>query len=242
MDDKHDDVIEIDLLQILEVARKNIILFICIFVVMCAVGFAYSEFYLPKTFAASSKIIIVKDDNSLGASSTITYNDVQLSQRLVSTYSEILKSEAISDEVIRNLSLSDRDIGTKEYNDMVKISNADSTEVITIQVISGDPQLSAAMANEIVDVFISKVYDIMRIQNVSVLDSAKVPTEKHGPSITKYTAIGGAFGIMICVLIILLKIFTDRKVKTEDEVKAILNYPIIGTIPDFLDKEIEYDD
>ena len=48
----------------------------------------------------------------------------------MNTYSEILKSEAISDEVIRNLKLEELD--TEGYQKIVKISSVKDTEVITI--------------------------------------------------------------------------------------------------------------
>ena len=233
----NDEVLEIDLLQILKVVRKNFLLMIAICIITSSVGFAICKFYMTETFKATSRIIIVKDESS--SSSSVTYNDVQLSQKLVSTYTQIFKSEAISDEVINNLDL---DIDSVQYNNMVNVTSENNTEVMCVEVISDDPELSEKMANEIVNVFISKIYDIMKIQNVTILDKAKVPTKKYGPSITKYTAIGGVCGLAFFALYAVLITLTDTKVKSEDEVKAIFNYPIIGSIPDFLSKEVKYDD
>lgn len=232
---------EIDLLEVFEVFKKNILLILAVCILCCTAGFAVSKFLIDETFEATSRIIIVKDESN-SSSSTVTYNDVQLSQKLVSTYTQIFKSEAISDEVINNLNLEALDIDSKAYNEMVNVSSANSTEVMSIQVISKDPELSARMANEIVDVFISKIYDIMKVQNVTILDQAKVPTEKYAPSVFKYTAIGGGIGVLISALIVFIKFFTDTKIKSEEEVKAILDYPIIGSIPNFLSKEVKYDD
>lgn len=238
MNNRDNEVIEIDLFQVLQVIRKKILLLFTICILTSSFGFAFSKFHLKETFKATSRIIIVKDE-SAAVSSSVTYNDVQLSQKLVSTYKEIFKSEAISDEVINNLDL---DIDSVEYNKMVDVVNENSTEVMSISVISNDPELSAKMANEIVNVFISKIYDIMKIQNVTILDRAKVPSKAYGPSVIKYTAIGGIGGLAIFALYIFIKVLTDTKVKNEDEVKSIFNYPIIGSIPDFLSKEIKYDE
>lgn len=235
---KNDDVMEIDLFQILGIIKKNLILFLLICIIMAACGYGYSKFFIPEKFTAESKIIIVKDNNSSNGSS-VTYSDVQLSQKLTDTYTQIIMSEAISDIVINKLDLKDKyGIGTEEYEKMVECKSVNQTEVMSIAVKTVDPELSASIANEIIRVFISKVYEIMEIQNVSVLNYAKVPTKKSEPSCFKFSAIGGCIGLFICGLICLVKYFTDTKLKTEEEVKAIFDsYPIIGTIPDFEVKE-----
>ena len=239
------DVVEIDLLQILQVVKKNIILFLAICILCCTAGFAVSKFILPKKFTATAKIIIVKEgSDSLSSNSSVTYNDIQLTQKLASTYKQILMSEAISDEVIDELDLYNLyEIDNEEYGKIVKVEAADSTEVMNISVETKDPQLSANIANKIVSVFISKIYDIMEVQNVSILNNAKVPTKKSAPSVMVYTAVGGVVGVVICALIAVIQTLTDTKVKTEEEVKQIFtDYPIIGTIPNFLNKEVIYDD
>ena len=71
----------------------------------------------------------------------------------------------------------------------------------------------------------------MNVENVTVLDVAKVPEEKSGPSNVKNGLIGGAVGVVISGLIVVYKTLTDTKVKTVEEVKDIFDYPIIGNIP-----------
>ena len=56
------------------------------------------------------------------------------------------------------------------------------------------------------------------------------------------TMIGGIAGLLICAAITFLQLFTDTKVKTEEEVKKIFDYPIIGSIPDFEIKDGEAED
>ena len=83
------------------------------------------------------------------------------------------------------------------------------------------------------------IYDIMQIENVTTLTEAKIPQKKSGPSTIKNVAIGGLIGLVICGIITLISLFTDTKVKTEEEVKQIFDYPIIGSIPYFEIKEAE---
>ncbi len=235
---------EIDLVQIFEIIKEKLLLFILICMICCTAALCVTKFLMKEKFTATSKLIIVQKSDSATAQN-YTYSDQQLSQKLASTYSQIIMSEAISDPVISNLDLFNQyGIDSEKYRSIVKVSSANNTEVIDVSVTTSDPVLSADIANEVVNVFESKIYDIMQIENVTTLTEAKVPTKKSGPSTMKNTMIGGLLGLVICGLITVIQLFTDTKVKTEDEVKKIFDYPIIGSIPDFeiRDKEVNEDE
>ena len=225
---------EIDLLQVFEIVKQKLILFILICMVTCTVALCVTKFVMEEEFTATAKMIVVQKSDSASAQQNYTYSDLQLSQKLASTYSQIIMSEAISDPVISNLDLYNKyGIDSERYSKIVKVSSANNTEVMNITVTTTDPVLSADIANEVCSVFEEKIYDIMQIENVTTLTDAKVPTRKSAPSTMRNTAIGGMIGLVICGIITIIQLFTDTKVKTEDEVKKIFDYPIIGSIPDF---------
>jgi len=236
---QHDEEIEIDLLQVFEIVKEKLILFILICMVCCTIALCLTKFAMKEEFTATAKLIIVQKSDS-ATQQNYTYSDQQLSQKLAATYSQIIMSEAISDPVISNLNLYDLyEIDSKKYEKIVKVSSANNTEVINVDVTTNDPVLSADIANEVVKVFEDKIYDIMQIENVTTLTEAKVPQKKSGPSTLKNTLIGGILGVLICAAITIIQLFTDTKVKTEEEVKKIFDYPIIGSIPDFEIKDTE---
>ncbi len=234
---------EIDLVQVFDIIKEKLLLFILICMLCCTAAFCVTKYLMKEKFTASAKLIIVQKSDSATAQN-YTYSDQQLSQKLASTYSQIIMSEAISDPVISNLDLYNKyGIDSEKYGKIVKVSSANNTEVINVSVTTTDPVLSADIANEVVNVFEDKIYDIMRIENVTTLTDAKIPQKKSGPSTMKNTAIGGLLGLLICGLLTVIQLFTDTKVKTEEEVKKIFDYPIIGSIPDFEIKDKEaYED
>ena len=222
------DEIEIDLSRVFEIVKKHFKPFALIILSASIVAALITLFLIPKKYTAEAKLIIVQKSNP--DSQQISYNDLQTSQKLVNTYSEILKSEAISDEVIRNLKLTDMD--TEDYQKVVKISSVKDTEVITVAVTSKIPQEAATMANEIVDVFQNKITSIMNIENVTILNSAKIPEKKSSPSATKNILIGFLLGCVIDGCIVVYLLLHDRNIRTEEELKQIFDYPIIGLIPE----------
>ena len=222
------DEIEIDLSRVFEIIKKHFKPFALIILATSAVAALVTLFLITKKYTAETKLIIVQKSNP--DSQQISYNDLQTSQKLVNTYSEILKSEAISDEVIQNLKLDDLD--TEGYQKIVKISSVKDTEVITVAVTSKDPQEAATIANEVVRVFQDKIYSIMNIENVTVLNSAKVPEKKSSPSTMRNTLVGFLLGCVIDGCIVVYLLLNDRNIRTEEEMKQIFDYPIIGLIPD----------
>ena len=223
------DEIEIDLSRVFEIVKKHFKPFALIILATSIVAALVTLLLIPKKYTAEAKLIIVQKSNP--ESQQISYTDLQTSQKLVNTYSEILRSEAISDEVIRNLNL-EESFDNKSYLDIVKISSINNTEVIKISVETKDPKLSANIANEIVSVFQKKIVTIMNIENVTVLNSAKVPDQKSSPSNIKNTLMGFLLGCVIDGCIVVYLLLNDRNIRTEEEMKQIFDYPIIGLIPD----------
>ena len=236
---------EIDLIQIFEIVWNKLWLFAIICCLCCTAAFLFTRFMMEKQYTATSKMIIVQKSSTSSMVESFTYSDLQMSQKLANTYSEIIMSEAISEPVINNLNLyNDFGISTDDYKKIVKVSPVNNTEVIDVVATTNDPKLSADIANEVVEVFEEKIYDIMQIENVTTLTKAKIPQKKSGPSTIKNMMIGGIIGALICAAITLFTLLTDTKMKTEDEIKKIFDYPIIGRIPDFevRDKNNEEDE
>ena len=229
----YEDNDTIDLLKLFEIVMKNIVWFIIVIILCGTVAYAGTTLLIDKTYSATATVIIVQNNNS-NASQAVTYNDVQLSQKLVSTYTQILQSEAIGDSVVANLDLYDKyEIDTEKLNKMVEVKAASNTEVMNITATTKDPKLSADIANEMVSVFKKKIFDIMSVENVTVLNSAKIPTKPSGPSTLKNTAMGMMVGAVLCGIYAVIVLLTDTKVKTEEDVKKIFDYPVIGIIPEF---------
>lgn len=223
----------IDLMKLFEIIKKNIIWFIVTILVLGTLAYVGTSMFIEKTYSATATVIIVQKNDST-ANQSVTYNDVQLSQKLVNTYTEILKSEAVGDVVVANLDLYDKyEINSKTLKEIVSVSAANGTEVMNIKAETTDPKLSADIANEVVSVFQKKIFDIMQVENVTILNNAKVPTKPSGPSLMKNTALGMIVGFVICMAYAVIKLLTDTKVKTEEDVKKIFDYPVIGIIPEF---------
>ena len=218
---------EISIKELFFILKKWIWLIILLLVVSMVISGLISFYVLDKEYQAFTTLMVGKPQD-YKSENTLEYNDLILNQKLVSTYGELIKTRAVSDKVIANLNLP---ISYTTFASKVNVSLVKDTEIIKIQVTDGNPALAADIANETSDVFMEVVKEIMRVENVQVIDPAQVPTSPVSPRPLMNIAIAGVLGIMLGVFIAFLKEFLDNSLKTPEDVEKYLGVPVLGTIP-----------
>ena len=73
--------------------------------------------------------------------------------------------------------------------------------------------------------------DVMNVDSVNVVDSAKTPTSPSGPKRPLYIAVGFLAGLFAAVAIVVLADMLNTKVRSEEELEELLGVPVIGRIP-----------
>ena len=222
---------EIDLLELWNAFKKHLIKIILITIIFGGISFGVNSFLITPEYKASTSMIIGKNNSQVYTmeEAMINMNDLKLSQELVDTYSEIIKTRGIADLVINNLGL---DMDYEEFSKKVRVSSKNNTEIFEVSVVDNIPTRARDIANETSDVFKEAVKKIMRIDNVQILDAAIEPTKPVSPNILRNTALGSVLGFMFAAFIFLLKEVMDTAVKTPEDISETFNIPVIGIIPD----------
>lgn len=219
---------EIDLLQIWSVFKKKLIYILLASLVMGAIFFGISKFVLTPKYKAESSIIIRQDTDST-SNRNMQINDLKFNQELVNTYSEIIKTRGIADLVIKNLNL---DMTHDEFKSMVSVSTKSNTEIFSVSVVDVIPERAMDIANETTTVFKEAVKEIMKIDNVQILDKAIKPEKAISPKVNVNTVLGALVGFMLASLVFIFKELMDNTVKTADDFTKTFNLPVLGVIPD----------
>ncbi|BAY83959.1 hypothetical protein NIES267_34530 [Calothrix parasitica NIES-267] len=76
-----------------------------------------------------------------------------------------------------------------------------------------------------------QVVEKQNVGNAKVIASALVPNKPISPKIALNLALGGFLGILLGVGTALILEAMDKSLKTLDEAKKLLGYPLLGTIP-----------
>lgn len=121
-------------------------------------------------------------------------------------------------------------LSVDELKSMVTITSQQNSQVFSINVKSKDPALAADVANEVADVFKDKIGGFMKINNVSIIDSAKANKKPVSPNTKLFTLAGLVVLGGLTFLYMLIKELADTTIKSPDEVSQLFGMTNLGVI------------
>ena len=205
---------------ILQKAWLVVIILLAVF----AGGEAYTALLKTPLYESKTNVVLISE-----GSKEITTNDVTLSNNLVKTYSEIVKSRNVLTKVIKKLNLSDSYEGLASK---VSVSSVTSTQLITIRVSEKNPADAKKIANEIATVFKAEIKSIYGIDNVQVVDEAVESTSAYNINIMKESLIYLLAGLALGVGAAYMMYILDKSIKDTETVENKLGLTVIGVVPD----------
>ena len=218
---------EISLRELFLIFRKHLLMIILLVIASVVISAFISFYILDEEFTAYTTLMVGKPKD-YSSESELSYNDVLLNQKLVSTYGELIKTRKVSDIVISDMELP---ISFEEFKGKVNVSLVKNTEIIQIQVTDNNPQLATDIANHTANVFMETVQEIMKVENVQVIDEAQMPKSPVKPRPLVNISIAAVLGFMLGVIIAFLREYLDNTIKTPEDVDKYLGLPVLGMIP-----------
>lgn len=227
---------DLELKDVLNIFQQKILLIITITVVITTVGILYTMFIQKPIYNSDVTMVLtapINNAESNVSSDRITQNDVLLNQKLVSTYSEIIKSRKLAGQVISNLKL---DYKPEKLAEMIIVNSKKDTEMLQIRVLDEDPKLASQIANNLAEVFSKEIISIYNIKNVSIIDKGEVSDSPYNVSIAKQIIMFFCVGIVLSLVLVFAIYYFDTSVKDPDQVEKKLGMYILSTIPIYKNK------
>lgn len=222
---------DIDIKELFYVFMKNIGVIVIVAVLFAALGLLYTSFMVTPMYKSSTSLVLSKSTNSgnnTDNNTSITQSDLLLNQKLVSTYSEIIKSRTIVNEVINKLNLK---IDVDNLTKRISVSSKKDTELLEITVSYTDAKLAADIANSLAEVFKTKVKEVYNIDNVSVIDVAEVNDEPYNISMAKTSIMFSVVGIIIVCAVLFLRMYFNNTINSAEDVERLLDIPVLAIVP-----------
>ena len=217
----------IDLLEVLNAVRQHLAILILCTLAAAVVGFAVSQFAMTPQYESSALMIV---NTRQDTTSNVTSDQINSATKLVSTYSIIIKSDTVLQQVINDLGLS-RTYG--ELKDRVTVDAVDDTQVMKITVRSNNPEWAQQVCNKITEVSPDAILEAVEAGSVKVISQAPVPTEPVSPNVLKNTGLAGMVGLVLCLGVIFLQVLLDNKIKSEEDIAKYLDLTVVGVIPEY---------
>lgn len=239
---------ELNLSYIINLIIKKIKLISLFMLLGAMISFAYFYFFVSPKYVSSTSLYVNNKENQ--SSNALNINDITASQKLVNTYIVILKNDEVLNKVSARLmqeytnqqldeyiGLSDingkKVIKTDTLRNVLTMSSVDNTEVLKIQAQTKNAEFSARLCTIISDVAPEVLQRIVKAGSVEVIGEPVIEYEKASPNIKINTILGAILGLAIAIAYAILNSILDRTIKGEEDLKTVIDVPILGEIPDF---------
>ncbi len=221
---------EIDLKELISMFMKRKVLIILVVIIFALIGAIYTVKFITPTYQSTTRLLLVQTGEKSNVdeyTGSITTTDITLNSKLVNNYREISTSEAVLTKVIQNLNL---DITSQELKNMISVAVTTDTEILKLTVEYTDPEIACNIAKEIANVFIETVNYYYKLDNLNVLDEAKVNLTPSNVHLAKNVVIFAFVGAILVSGYILLINMLDTTVKSDLDIERALDVPVLASI------------
>ena len=215
----------ISISEIIDAVKKRWKIIALTTVLATLVSGIFSFFVISPTYEASTKIFIGKEESSM---ESYDYNDITMYQKLLKTYSELIKTKDLINRAITN---SKYELKVKEVLNDVSVTIIADTQMIQIAYRSTSPNIAKNMLENITNEFIATAQELVPNGNVRILESVELPKNPVAPNKKMNIAIAFTLGMMVGFGIVFLLEYLDNTYKNKEQLEKDLDIPVLGVIP-----------
>ncbi|MBZ5202051.1 capsular biosynthesis protein [Planomicrobium chinense] len=216
----------ISLQELFATLKKRLVLIIGLTVIAILIAGVVSYNFLTPIYQTNTQILVNQEKTDI---SQLTNQNIQTDLQLINTYSVIIKSPAILDQVSEQLDLG---LSVEALTNKITVTNAEQSQVVNISVQDPDPAIAVDIANTTAAVFQEEIQELMKVDNVSILSPAVVKENPSpvAPNPMLNMAIAAVVGLMLGVGIAFLLEYLDTSLKNEQDIEDVLGIPLLGVI------------
>ena len=218
--------VEIDVLALLQKlwTKKVFILFTAFYVAVFA--FLGTYFFIQPTYTSSTRIYVV---NQADDGKNLSAQDLQAGTFLTKDYKEIITSNAVLSEVIKDekLNMTEADLAK-----MISVNIPTDTRLISISVNAKTGQDAQSLANKVRDVAAEKIKKVTKVEDVTTLEDAKLPDSPSSPNIKRNVALGAVLGGFLAIVGVLVREILDDRIRRPEDIEDALGLTLLGIVPD----------
>ena len=218
--------VEIDVLALLQKlwTKKVFILFTAFYVAVFA--FLGTYFFIQPTYTSSTRIYVV---NQADDGKNLSAQDLQAGTFLTKDYKEIITSNDVLSEVIKDekLNMTEADLAK-----MISVNIPTDTRLISISVNAKTGQDAQSLANKVRDVAAEKIKKVTKVEDVTTLEDAKLPDSPSSPNIKRNVALGAVLGGLLAIVGVLVREILDDRIRRPEDIEDALGLTLLGIVPD----------
>lgn len=201
-------------------------LILCITLISTIFSAVLSFFVIEPKYQASTKLFIGKE--SEGEKSNYNSSDVQMYQKLLKTYADIITTRDLVQEALNENGI---EANADSVLGSLTVTPKIDTQILVISYVSVDKEKSKEIVEAVTNKFISKSTELIKNSDVKIIEKVTLPNSPISPNkklnISIAIVIGLAIGSALAIILVLL----DNTFKDKEQIEKILDLPVLGSIP-----------
>ena len=231
-----EDSLEIDLGKLFGYFWSNWVKIAVVSLLTALIAFLATHFLMTPLYRASITVY-VNNNRSNQSVESITGGNLSAAQQLVSTYTNIIKSNTVLKDVIE---AGDLQYGPGQLRGMMTAQQMGKTEMFQVSISHPNPEMAAYIANTVADVAPAAISSVVEGSSAKIIDYASVPAAPYTPNNMKNILVGGVTGFVLCCAVLLLRYLFDMRLKNEEDLASYFSAPVLGVIPEFADDTVKH--
>lgn len=206
-----------------EKLNQNKICVILVVIICILAGTMYSIKFTPKESLSSSTVMLIKTK-----SDKVNQGALELSDNLVSTFEEIVKSELTISEVKLNLKLN---LENKELNGKINLNRVSSSDTFEINVQDSNEENALKINKEILNVFSKRINDMYGENEVYIIDAPHIVKTIYKTPVYVYSITSAIIGMVISAIYICVLMKIEKNIKSVVDLEIEVFLKPLAQIP-----------
>ena len=207
--------------------KRHMIAIIAIVIIFMAGGVAFNAIKAPEYESSASLMVQYESDSGN------LNNDLTFSNKIANTYVEFAKNDLVLKPVSEEFK-----IELKSLKENLSIRTSKDSLILEVNYVSEDKEQAQKVVNAVIDSLFKIISEkddqgkpvySMLYDNLKVLSPAEEALKVS--KAVKYIAIFTLLGLVVAGGYVLVRILTDKRFKSNEEIEKVLNLPVLAGIP-----------
>ena len=222
----------ISLREIYGILKNRIRLILTIMIAFMVLTALVSYYIITPIYQTSTQLLISQQQAGAALDNLSIETDLQL----MGTYSEIIESPVILEQVISQLGLN---MSYEELAEKVTVEIAESSQLLNIQVHDADLAAAVEIANRTAEIFEVEVTELMGVDNVFILSQAVVMDNQTpvSPNPPLNILLAAVVGLLVGAAVAFILQYLDTTLRGEQDIHDVLGIPVLGAISPMNEEE-----
>lgn len=226
----------INILEYLSEIKKNCRNIVIITLSFVLIASIYTTFFMNQDYEATVKVFIGKQKFK---NTMESYNneEITLYQRLITTYSEVIKSKKLINKSINESKINSlKEVEEKiEYGSVIgnlTVNPITNTQIIELKYTSKNPQQSYNLIYSMTENLIAYSKELYPTVNIKVLEQVNVSSGNLISKKIMVMGIGFIVGLIVSIGGVVMIMYFNNTFKSKETLEKELGLAVLGTIPD----------